>query len=103
MTKRLETVLRRYGQTVTLKDGREIRAFVQPVKERGKAAPFQITSLGTADDRDWIYLGRTELTVGTAVTVWDRPFTVKNCQAVWLGEEISHWWAVLSPGREQAE
>lgn len=103
MKTQMEAILRRYGQRMALADGREIRAFVQPVREREEAAPFQVTPLGTADDGKWIYLGPEELAPGQTVTVWNRKFTVTNCRAVYVGEQVSHWWAVLTPERERAE
>lgn len=102
MTERFGRVLQKYGQTVTV-DGAEVRAFFQPVNQTGEATPFHVSPLGTADDRKWIYLGRTEVRIGGTVVFDGRRFTVQNSQAVRVGDEVCHWWAWLTAEREAAE
>ena len=103
---RFERILNRYGERVTLTTGTqtgEIRAFIQPVLRDEEEAPFQVTSLGTADDRKWIYLGITPLEPGDRISSVAGQFRVDNSAAIYAGRLFSHWWAALSPEREAAE
>lgn len=106
MTERFETVLQRYGRAVQLCAGAETtqtRAFLQPVTETDKTAPFQVTTLGTADDRQWIYLGKTALAEGTLVRADGACYRAQSVRAIYAGAELSHYWALLIPEREAAE
>lgn len=106
MTELLDGILARYGQEVTVtgtSGTAAARAFLQPVTEHGKAAPFRVTPLGTVDDRFWIYLGRTEVKEGDTVQSGMDRFCVKNSMAVRIGGELSHYWAALTPEGEAAE
>jgi hypothetical protein len=103
MTERLTALLERYGQEVLLsRDGTAtaVRAFFQPVTDRGKAVPYAATSLGAVDDRQWRCLTRAELREGDAVTWRGTVYQVQNAAPVYVGEELSHWWGMLTRQRE---
>jgi len=106
MTECFETILARYGQEVTVMtdtNNLTVRAFLQPVTEQKKTLPFTVTSLGTVDDRLWIYLGRTALKFGDAVNCGASAYTVRNSAAIQIGDELSHYWAVLEKTGEAAK
>lgn len=106
-----QRILARYGQDVELCRAGGVargRAFLQPVLERREdwkqALP---TPLGVVRRDRFLYLGEPGLALegpgegflrcrGTA-------YEILACQAVWVGEELSHWWAVLRvrDGEEQ--
>ncbi len=102
MTGRLERIFRNYGQTVTV-NGTVERAFFQPVRKMEKAAPFEVTSLGTVDDRRWTYFGRTKAGLGDRIEFQGRIYTVRNCEEIRLGNETVCWWAVLTEQRKATE
>ena len=106
MTACFAQVLRRYGQQVTVETRAsrlETRAFLQPVNQKNKAAPFAVTPLGAVDDRLWICLGLTALSPGDRVCWGERRFSVRDSRPWYVGEELSHWWAVLSLEKEAAK
>lgn len=106
MTDRVRQVLDRYGQELTLyREGTEtvIRAFLQPVTERGETAPDTATALGWMDRRQWRYLGQTALETGDVLAWRDVTFRVRSCRPYYIGEALSHYWAVLEKKREAAE
>ncbi len=106
MTERLDDILSRYGQEIEiLREGdepRKAKAFFQAITDQGKASPYGVTSLGTVDDRLWKCITRTELADGDLVSCRGRLFRVRNCAAVYLGRELSHWWGILAQEREAA-
>ena len=106
MTAVLQDLFERYGLTVRVeRDGEgsgERKVFRQPLRENGKEYPFEVTELGTVDDRRWLCILRSELREGDRVRVMERAYTAVNCAAVALGEEISHWRAILIPEKEAA-
>ncbi len=106
MSTLLERILAAYGQTVTVfhaqEDARTVRAFLQGGRDAGETAPFAVTPLGTVDDRTWIYLGTAQVEPGDTVAFAGDTYMVQNSQAVWIGDEISHWWAALTPQKEAA-
>ena len=102
----MEEILRQYGQTAVLytADGnRDILAFLQPVTEKTEAEPFCMTALGSVDDRLWLYLGREALNPGDIVERNESRFQVRSSRAYYVGETLSHWWAVLCPEWEAME
>ncbi len=106
MTEKFEKILRRYGETASLitgSGGKEILAFIQPVTDEGKEAPYQVTSLGTVDNRKWIYLGMEAVEPGNGLHCAAGNFTVTNSAAIYAGREFSHWWAALEAEKEAAE
>ena len=106
MTERFDRILRRYGETVQLISGggeKEILAFIQPVTDEGREAPYQVTSLGTVDDRKWVYLGMEAVEPGDGLRCAAGNFTVSNSAAIYAGREFSHWWAALETEKEAAQ
>jgi hypothetical protein len=106
MTEIFYEILERYGQKITVSNpvGTTcVKAFLQPVADKSKVVSYEVTPLGTVDDRQWICLSKAELAVGDTVTGEDRTFMVQNSVPCYLGVEISHWRAVLSPQKETAE
>lgn len=97
-------ILERYGQAVRLCGGagadQEVRAFLQPVTQRREdwrqEAP---TPLGVRDQARFLYLGPPEVPLdelGDGFLEWrGRRFQVRVCQPAYVGEVLSHWWAVL--------
>jgi len=102
VTERFDRILRKYGQMVKVNGGEE-RAFFQPAREGEKAAPFEVSSLGTVDDRRWTFLGRTELKLGDRVEFQGQAYTVRSCESIRLGDETVYWWASLTAQREAAK
>ena len=106
MTEILNEILERYGQEIEISNSTgaaaSAKAFLQPSMDKAKAAPYAVTSLGTVDDRQWLCLCRTQLTAGDTVTGEGCRFTVQNSAPCYVGSELSHWWAVLSPQKEVA-
>lgn len=106
MTEQLDGILARYGREIELShEGACVRtrAFFQPVTDKNKAAPYDVTSLGSVDDRLWKCITRAELSPGDLVSCGGESYRVQNCAAVYAGRELSHWWGVLIQEREAAE
>jgi len=106
MARRMEAILRRYGQEVVLLDGegapRQARAFLQPWPEKGETDTAW-TELGTADERLWLYLGREMVEPGDRMD-WDgRSFLVRSSRPYYIGETLLYWWASLERAKEAAE
>ena len=105
MTDWVRQVLDRYGQPITLRRGETetvIRAFLQPVTERGERAPDTATALGWIDGRQWLYLGQEPLETGDTLLWRDMAFRVRSCRPYYIGQELSHYWAALEKEREAA-
>ena len=106
MTDLVREILERYGQEVTVLSGGEeaaVRAFVQPVAERGEQVPSAVTALGWTDGRLWLYLGQTALEEGEALAWEATRFRVRSCRPYYIGNALSHYWAALEQEREAAE
>ena len=106
MKERFAKILEDYGALVTLRSGSEtaqIRAFIQPVLDSQAQAPYQVNSLGFADDRRWIYLGVAPVAAGDRLEAAEGHFTVRSSAAIYAGKIFSHWWAALEPEREAAD
>ena len=105
MTEIFSAVLTQYGEDVTISNTSgtvSAKAFIQSTADRTKAWPFEATPLGTVDDRQWICLSRAKLAAGDTVTGTSGTFLVQNSAPYYLGAELSHWWAVLTPRKESA-
>lgn len=110
-TTAFERMLERYGQTATVHfDGGEplgvvTRAFVQPLLNR-KESWFQkqYTRLGTSEDAAFLYLGSADVPLDQLgqgyIESMGKRFDVRAAEAVFLGTEVSHWWALLAPREE---
>lgn len=98
-------ILERYGQTVAVHYGggpvgTPVRAFLQPVTQRREDWRQEVpTPLGVRDQARFLYLGPPEVPLeglGDGFLEWrGRRFQVRVCQPVYVGETLSHWWAVL--------
>lgn len=102
----MREILQRYGERVRVETGdgpREVRAFMQPVVQQGKAAPFSMTALGSVDDRLWRYLGQAAVHPGETVEWNGESFTVCTSEPYYAGESLLHWWAILARTREAAK
>lgn len=95
-------ILTRYGQRVRVytKDnpkGVSLRAFVQPMREKGteQSAP---SPLGRVMQDQFVYLGpaETKLDEDSRVEMDGACFRVRSAYPICVGGSISHWWAVLS-------
>jgi len=102
MDREWSAILRRYGQPVTVYEGEQagvsLRAFLQPVLERGKEQEVP-TPLGLRREDRYLYLGPRDvtLTAGTSRVEWKgQRFEVQSARPVG-GGQAHHWWAVLRP------
>ena len=106
MTRVIQDILRRYGQSVTvcLAEGEvTVKAFFQPLKERQEQVPELVNSLGGIDRRLWQYLGQTALRAGDRVLWNGRAFQVRSSRPYYIGETCLYWWASLERAKEAAE
>ena len=106
MTDWVREILRRYGQTVTVRniDGEQAaKAFLQPVVQKGERVPSAITGIGTMDERLWLYIGQTALNAGDQI-VWNKmACRVQSSRLYSIGESTMYWWASLEQEREAAK
>ena len=106
MTDWVREILQRYGQTVTVRniDGeRAVKAFLQPVVQKGERVPSAITGIGTMDERLWLYIGQTALNAGDQIVWNERAFRVQSSRLYSIGELTMYWWASLEQEREAAK
>ena len=100
-------LLARYGQAVTLwpegvGQGIETRAFFQPILERGGRGTQQMpTPLGETRKDRFLYLGDPAGSLRDMgdgfVLCHGARYDVQMAQPVYVGEALSHWWAILTP------
>lgn len=101
-------VLDRYGQEVTVcygdgRPGRVARAVLQPVMERREDWRQEVpTPLGLVRKDRFLYLGEPEVSLeGCDCLLWDgRAFFLRNVQPIYIGEVLSHWWAMAGAESE---
>lgn len=102
MKREFARILDRCGRRVRVytgehPDGTECKAFVQPMREKGTVQTVP-SPLGQVKQDRLLYLGEPE----TALNEYSRVETdgevwqVDHARPVYVGEECSHWWAVLS-------
>ena len=104
MTGAWKTILARHGQRAKVcRAGGEVpvRAFVQPVLEKGAdAAQCLPTPLGAARQDRWLYLGDPAVSLeglGDGWVEWNgMKFDVQAAQPVYVGSQLSHWWALMT-------
>lgn len=109
-TTAFQRLAQRYGQEAVLVGpdgvGTVTRAFVQPVLRKSESW-FQeaFTALGRTEESLFLYLGPAELDPRRAVHVeaLGRRLQVRAAELVMAGSEMSHFWALLAPGREEDE
>ncbi len=99
----ISVLLDRYGQCVTLyrggvEPGREVRAFLQPLREAGReqARP---SPLGLRREDRYLMLGEPDVPAapGDRVVWRESGYEVRTAHPIYLGSGLSHWWAVLAP------
>ena len=103
MDREWQAILDRYGQSVKLlapedQTGTAVRAFLQPVRERGEEqlAP---SPLGLRREERLLYLGPAGVPLSprsTRVVCEKRMYEVQAAHPVGAGP-LCHWWAVLRP------
>ncbi len=100
----LGSMFRRYGQPVrrTGRGGQSAEgwAFVRPITGRGEGdLQVRPTPLGTRRGDRFLYLGEADLPLaaGDRVECMGTCCRVQYAQPIRVGEEISHWWAILRP------
>ena len=112
MTGVLTGLLARYGQAVAVerRDTGETaagRAFLQPILDRREDwKQRRPTPLGLARKDRFLYLGEPglPLSMGNKVTSLGVDYEVQAAQPIRVGENLSHWWAVLRVrDREEGE
>lgn len=100
------SLMERYGQEVEVVRGEEYvstRAFLQPIlSKREDAHQYLPTPLGLRREDSFLYLGMEELTAGQDRVGWNgQKFCVQTAQPIYVGSELSHWWAVLVPADKE--
>lgn len=104
MEREFADILSRYGQEVTVytheaPEGIALRAFFQPVLDRG-AAQAVPSPLGEVRQDRFLYLGPPDTALECApdcgVEVAGELYRPQAVQPVYAGGELSHWWAVLT-------
>lgn len=110
-TTAFERILDRYGQIVAFHPEGEdvldlpIRAFLQPVLNQ-KESWFQKQSsvLGQGTKELYLYLGPAGVPLDQLGDGYleglGKKFDVQAAEAVFVGTEVSHWWALLVPREE---
>ena len=101
-------ILRRYGEPVSVipragGTGQGTRAFVQPVLDRG-TEQREPSPLGLRREDRYLMLGEPDVPAapGDRVVWRESGYEVRTAHPIYLGERLSHWWAVLAPwGKEE--
>lgn len=110
MRERLERLLDRYGQTVTVaprggEEPVEAKAFLQPLRKNREDLPIVPSPLGAVSRQRWLYIGRgcLPLSPGDAVEWKGMALVAQETQEVAIGDEILYLRAVLRPEKEERE
>ena len=100
-------VLREFGETVTLRKtgGAEEKALalVRPLLDRGEEQDSP-SPLGLRREDRYLMLGEPDVPAapGDRVVWRESGYEVRTAHPIYLGERLSHWWAVLAPwGKEE--
>lgn len=97
-----ETLLAKYGQSVTLcrHDGETetIRAFLQPVTERRENwRQTEPSPMGTVRKDRFLCLTGADTPLEDGYLEWrDLRLRVSAAQPIYIGDTVSHWWAILT-------
>ena len=102
MKEQMQQTFSRYGCTVSVIHGgqtTETKALIQPLTAMRPEEPITVTPLGAADERCLRYLGPAAVCVemGDSVTFDGVRYVVRNAAAVYVGNEIAYYWAILHP------
>lgn len=97
-------LMRWYGQKVEVIRagvGTPVRAFLQAVtRQREDEQQYLPTPLGLRREDRFLYLGppEPELQAGQDQVSWlGQEFVIQTAQPIYVGRQVSHWWAVLVP------
>lgn len=108
MAGKFEHILSRYGRDVTVyneavPEGTAVRAFVQPMREKGTEQSVP-SPLGRVEQDRFLYLGppETALDHTCRVAVQGEVYRVETAQPIYVGGVVSHWWAVLTHRAKEA-
>lgn len=107
MEREFARILSRYGRSVTVYDRaeqkKEIRAIIQPMRDKGTEQSVP-SSLGQVKQDRFLYLGpaETKLDECCRVAVEEEVYRVEMAQPVYVGESVSHRWAVLTHRAKEA-
>lgn len=108
MRRRLEQIMARYGQTVTLRprkgEAREVRAFVQPVTQARRDLNGTMTPLGAVSEALWVYIGPGDvpLSPGDGVDQDSLALTAREVKVLYWGDTPLYHWALLGRRKEAA-
>lgn len=105
----MEALFQRYGSVLTVESSEgnvETRAFLQPILGKSKNQEQWIpTPLGRQWEDRFLYLGPAEVPLqagGRGHIQWgERRFEIVTAHPIYIGREISHWWAVLAPTEKE--
>ena len=102
MKREFARILARFGRSVRVytpgePEGKALRAFIQPMGERGTEQSVP-SPLGQVKQDRFLYIGppETALDEDCRVEVGGERFRVRGAQPVYVGQTLSHWEAVLS-------
>lgn len=102
MEREFAHILSRYGQDVTVytetaPEGTALRAFFQPMRNKGTAQTVP-SPLGQVKQDRFVYLGPPECALDDTcrVKVRGEVYRVQTAQPICVGGTVSHWWAVLT-------
>ena len=107
MEREFARISSRYGRDVTVYDRTahktQVRAFVQPMRDRGTEQSVP-SPLGQVKQDRFLYLGpaQTALDEVCRVVVEDEVYRVETAQPIYVGGAVSHWWAVLTHRAKEA-
>ena len=107
MEREFARILSRYGRNVTVYDGaaqeKQVRAIFQPMRDKGTEQSVP-SPLGQVKQDRFLYLGpaETALDEWCRVAVEEEVYRVETAQPVYVGEAVSHWWAVLTHRAKEA-
>ena len=110
MAQEFAGILARYGQDATVytreaPEGIALRAFFQPVSDRSTAQSVPGPMGRVMQDR-FVYLGPPETVLDCdgvcRVEVRGEVYRPQSVQGVYVGGQLSHWWAVLTRRAEEA-
>ena len=101
----LSMVFERYGSAASVHHGEadtQTRALIQPLKKESNKEPFSVAPLGAVSERVWRYLGPREVCVemGDRVSFGAQAYVVRSAAAVYVGDEVAYYWAILHPEEE---
>ena len=104
MTGFIRRGVERFGQPVVIRSAegeeRTVRAFLQPVLERGEDRLGDFTPVGWCDRRLWRYMGLDELNEGDSLLWQSFVVRVRSCQGVFFQNGLCYWHASLEREKE---